>query len=294
MFDVFSTREVATAIWLVGIFLWFLRDKKIRKSFRDLLGTLCNKVLIMPFVCLFLYAAIIVYGMQFLPFWDWILIKDVIIWLIFVATPITYKAASKKDRDYPFNKILKDNFLWSAILEFFISSFTFNFWIELIFVIPGFNLLTILKDFNREDPKYKEVQKIFDGMAVIAGLILLVCTIKAAIISVRENGITDVLVSFCVPIIFSVVFLPIVYFLAVKSLYHDLFCLVSIRNKENDKILMKKKWKIFYTCGFSYPKIQNFRKVYTTQYIGKVCFGNDDNTFLSFVERFKRGELENE
>ena len=84
MFDVFSTREVATAIWLVGIFFWLLRGKKVRKSFRDLLGTLCNKVLILPFVCLLLYAAIIVYGLQFLPFWDWILIKDVIIWLLFV------------------------------------------------------------------------------------------------------------------------------------------------------------------------------------------------------------------
>ena len=123
---------------------------------------------------------------------------------------------------------------------------------------------------------------------------MLCCTIKVAVNDIKENGILDVLISFCVPVIFSVVFLPIVYFLAVKALYHDLFVLISIRNKASDKILDSKKRRVFMACGLSYHKIQNFRKEYTTQYIGKVCFGNDDDNFLSFVESFKRGETKNE
>lgn len=295
MFDVFSTREVATAIWLSGIFFWLLKDKNVRISIRNLLGTLCNKILVIPFICLLLYAALIVYALQFIPFWNWVLIKDVLIWLIFVATPITYKAATKKGKDYPFGKMIKDNFLWSAIIEFVISSFTFNFFVELIFIVPGFNMLAIIKDHNRDDPKHKRVQKVLDTLAVAAGLVLLCCTIKAAVNDIKENGILDVLISFCVPVIFSVAFLPVVYFLAVKALYHDLFVLISIRNKASDKILALKKRKVFMACGLSYHKIQNFRKEYTTQYIGKVCFGNDDDTFLSFIDDFrKRGKMKNE
>lgn len=294
MFDVFSTREVATAIWILVILTWLLRDKNVRKSFRDLLGTLCNRVLILPFLCLLLYTSVIVYGLHFVPFWDWVLIKDVILWVLFVATPITYKAASKKGNDYPFTKMLKDNFLWSAILEFFISSFTFNVFVELLVILPGFNLLAILKDYNRDDPEHKKVQKIYDGMAVVAGLVLLWCTADVAINDIKENGFLDVLISFCIPIIFSIAFLPVVYFLAVKALYHDLFVLIQIRNKGNDDLLSLKKRKVFLACWLSYRKIQKFRKAYTTQYIGKVCFGNDDNTFLSFVERIKKGNYENE
>ena len=59
-------------------------------------------------------------------------------------------------------------------------------------------------------------------------------------------------------------------------------------NKENEKMLSLKKKKVFKACGLSYRKVQDFRKAYTTKYIGKVCFGNDDNTFLSFVENFRK------
>ena len=291
MFDVFSTREVATAIWLIGILLWALRDSKVKKSFKNLFDSLFKKVLILPFLCLLLYTSLIVYGLHFVSFWKWSLIKDVILWVLFVATPITYKAASKKGNDYPFINMLKDNFLWSAILEFFISSFTFNVFVELLVILPGFNLLAILKDYNRDDPEHKKVQKIYDGMAVVAGLVLLWCTADVAINDIKENGFLDVLISFCIPIIFSIAFLPVVYFLAVKALYHDLFVLIQIRNKGNDDLLSLKKRKVFLACWLSYCKIQKFRKAYTTQYIEKVCFGNDDDSFISFVEGFKRGEI---
>ncbi len=295
MFDIFSTREVATAIWILVILIWLLRYKNVRKSFRDLLGTLCNKVLILTFLCLLLYTSVIVYILHFVPFWDWVLVKDVILWVVLVATPITYKATSKKCSDYPFTKMLKDNFLWSAILEFFISSFTFNVFVELLVILPGFNLLAILKEYNRDAPEHKKLQRIYDGMAVVAGLILLWCTADVAINDIKENGFLDVLILFCIPIIFSIAFLPIVYFLAVKALYHDLFVLIRIRNKESDKILALKKRKVFWACGLSYNKIQEFRKVYTTQYIGRICFGNDDDTFLSFIDDFsKKGKTKNE
>jgi hypothetical protein len=63
--------------------------------------------------------------------------------------------------------------------------------------------------------------------------------------------------------------------------------LLRIRNKDGEKTLSLKKWAILKACGLSYRNLLNFRKAYTTEYIGKVCFGNDDDTFLSFVESFK-------
>ena len=126
---------------------------------------------------------------------------------------------------------------------------------------------------------YKEISEVC--------IILLGFTIDKAVKVIAQDGIVDVLVSFSIPIIFSVAFLPVVYFLAVKGQYHDLFVLVRIRNIDGEKMLSLKKRKIFMACGLSYKKLLNFRKAYTTEYIGKVCFGNDDDTFLSFVESFK-------
>ena len=288
MFNIFSTREVASAIYLILFLAFVLIRAKDITLLTNLIKASLKKIFIIPILCLLVYAGLIVYGLQFIPLWNWILVKDVIIWVLFVATPVCFKAAvNRKKNQYPFKRMVIDNFVWSALLEFFIGAFTFTFVAEM-FVVPTFSLIVLLQNHDRENEKYRGAHKLIDGISVITGLLLLVFTIDKAINVIAQDGIVDVLISFCIPIIFSVAFLPVVYFLALKGLYHDLFVLIRIRNKENEKMLSLKKKKVFKACGLSYRKVQNFRKAYTTTYIGKVCFGNDDNTFLSFVENFRK------
>ncbi len=288
MFDVFSTREVASIIYLILFFAFLIIRSKNITLLTNLIKSAFNKVFIIPILCLLAYAGLIIYGLQLIPVWDWILVKDIVIWVLFVATPICFKAATnRKKSQYPFKRMVIDNFVWSAILEFFIGAFTFSFGAEMI-IVPAFSLLVLLQNHDRDNEQYKNVNKLLEGISVITGLILLGFTIDKAVKVIAQDGIVDVLVSFSIPIIFSVAFLPIVYFLAVKGQYHDLFVLVRIRNKDGEKTLSLKKKKIFKVCGLSYKKLLKFRKVYTTEYIGKVCFGNDDDTFLSFVESFKK------
>ena len=288
MFNIFSTREVASAIYLILFLAFVLIRAKDITLLTNLIKASLKKIFIIPILCLLVYAGLIVYGLQFIPLWNWILVKDVIIWVLFVATPVCFKAAvNRKKNQYPFKRMVIDNFVWSALLEFFIGAFTFTFVAEM-FVVPTFSLIVLLQNHDRENEKYRGAHKLIDGISVITGLLLLVFTIDKAINVIAQDGIVDVLISFCIPIIFSVAFLPVVYFLALKGLYHDLFVLIRIRNKENEKMLSLKKKKVFKACGLSYRKVQNFRKAYTTKYIGKVCFGNDDNTFLSFVENFRK------
>ena len=295
MFELFSTREVATVIYLILFLAFVLIKSKNITLLTNLIKSAFKKIFIVPILCLLAYAGLIVYGLQFIPLWNWILIKDIIIWVLFVATPICFKAAvNRKKNQYPFKRMVIDNFIWSAILEFFIGTFTFSFIAEMI-IVPAFSLLVLLQNHDRKNEQYKSVNQFLDGVSVVTGLVLLGFTIDKAINVIAKDGIVDVLVSFCIPIIFSVAFLPVVYFLAVKALYHDLFVLIRIRNKESDKILALKKRKVFWACGLSYNKIQEFRKVYTTQYIGKICFGNDDDTFLLFIDDFsKKGKTKNE
>ena len=294
MFEVFSTREVASAIYLTLFLIYALVKIKDYTVFTNLFKAVFKKVLVLPVLCLLAFAGLIVYGLQFFPFWEWVLIKDVIIWVLFVATPICFKSATnKKTSDDPFKKMVLNNFIGSAIIKFFIGAFTFSFWSEL-FVVPAFTLLILLQNFDRGNEKYVSAHKFLDGISIITGLILFVCTLNKAIDVITQNGVVDVLVSFCIPIIFSIVFLPLVYIIAVKALYHDLFVRIRIRNKDSDEILSAKKKKVFSACGLSYRKIKQFITAYHTEYIGKVCFGNDDDSFMSFVDDFKKGGRKND
>lgn len=286
MFDIFSTREIASAIYAFALIIWLCTRKKGVKSLINVIKATCKPIILFPVLFLFVYAAIIVYGLQFFSFWDWVLLKDVILWVLFVATPIFFKAGTRKLGTYPFAKMVLDNFLGSAILEFFIGSFTFSLGAELV-TIPVFTFITIIREYDRDNPKHTKYQKVYNGVAMFAGLVLLFFTIKTAIDVIDIDGIIPTLASFCIPIIFSVAFLPIIYLLALWAQYHDLFVQICIRNHRSKKKLFPKKFRVFLACGFSYKKLLAFRTAYTN-YITSIRSANDDDSFLAFVADFKK------
>lgn len=287
MFELFSTREVASITYLLLIFFVVILRAKSIALFANLIKSLLKKVFIIPVLLLLAYAALIVFGLQFLPFWDWLLIKDIIIWVLFIATPICFKAAvNRKKNQYPFKRMVIDNFIWSAILEFFVGAFTFSFVAELV-VVPAFSFLVLLQNHDRENEKLKDVHKLIDGISVAAGLVLLGFTVNAAIDVIKDEGITSVLVSFCIPIIFSMAFLPVVYMLAVRGKYHDLFFRIKIRNNGDERDLKIRKKAILRVCGLSYKKLCKFERGYYSEYITAIHSGNDDETLLQFIKNFK-------
>lgn len=288
MVEIFSTREIATLAWFAILIIYVTVYANWKPPFRELLQLLCNKLFVFPILCLFIYAALLMYVLSQFTFWDWILIKDAVIWVLFVAIPICFKVGTKRTADFPFRKIVVKNFTASAILEFFIGAFTFSFWTEMI-TVPAFSLLVLLQNHDRNNPKYQSVHKVMDSISVITGFALLWFTVDVAIDVIASEGIVGVLVSFCIPVLFSVAYLPLIYFLAVKALYNDLFVLIHIRNKDGEKVFSEKKKKVRCVCGFSYQRIQEFRRAYTHDYIGKICFGNDDNSFFDFADRFRKG-----
>ena len=287
MFDIFSTREVASIIYLLLIFFVLLIQTKNITLFTNVIKALMKKVFIIPVLCLFVYASIIVFALQFIPFWNWLLIKDIVIWVLFIATPICFKAViNRKMNQYPFKRMIIDNFVWSAILEFFVGAFTFSFIAEL-FVVPVFSLIVLLQNYDRENKQPKDVHKFLDGIVVVAGLILLGFTINTAINVIKEDGIKNVLVSFCIPIIFSIAFLPIVYALAVRGKYRDLFIRMKIRHTGNEKELKIKKKAVIVVCGISYKKLCKFEESYYLVYIPAIRSCNDDETVLEFIKNQK-------
>lgn len=286
MFELLSTREIASGVYLLLLLLWLISKKDGVQAVVALIKTVFKAIIIIPVICLLGYTALLVYGLQFLPFWEWILLKDVIIWVLFVATPICFKAGTRKNKDYPFKQMIVDNFLWSAILEFFVGASTFSFITEMI-VLPVFTVITILKDYDRENPKHKQYKNFFDSLASVAGLLLLFFTVKEAVTTITKDGVISLLVSFSIPAIFSAAFLPIVYALAVTAKYHDLFVRLYIRNHISKKGLRSKKKAVLCACGISYKKLLKFEQAYA-RYISKIRAANDDDSFFEFISDFKR------
>ena len=75
--------------------------------------------------------------------------------------------SSEADETY-IKKILKENLKFTMILEFFMSTFTFNIWIELA-IIPVITIITVMNVIAERKEEYKSVHKLLDSVLAIAG-----------------------------------------------------------------------------------------------------------------------------
>lgn len=77
-------------------------------------------------------AIIFVWICKLLPFWNWIYVKDITFWVLFVGIPTCFNSVTNKLEDHYFRNILIDNFKFTALVEFITGTFSFPLDVELI------------------------------------------------------------------------------------------------------------------------------------------------------------------
>lgn len=282
--NIFTTREIAVAIIFAVIFIWLCSKKSCRKGFANLLHVCCKKVLLIPFALLLLYGALITYGITKLSLWNWIYLKDILLWIVFVGVPVCFNATKKKLEDHYFRNMVIDNLKWTAILEFIMGSFTFSLVGELILQL--FLGMLILLQASCKEEKYAQLKKFIDWLLVITGIVLIGFTVKVAITEFAKFGLVDSLVSLFIPLVFSVFYLPVAYCLAIYSKYNTLYVRMTIRNMDDPKMLRRRKAFVFICCGFSRTRLLELDKFYT-QYIVSMRSAKDNhNQFIEEISSF--------
>lgn len=90
MFEVFTTREISIGIYMViiAIIVCF----KCRREVLNVLQYLFNIQLVIPFMILLVYVSIIIYCSTRMFFWNWIYLKGILMWFIFVGVPFCFNA----------------------------------------------------------------------------------------------------------------------------------------------------------------------------------------------------------
>lgn len=255
MLEVFTTRELAIFIWFLIFCIASFLNNKIRKSIINVIKCLLNIKLVLPFFMLFLYTCILTLILQlfFVEFSK--AIKDILLWFIFVGIPFSYSSISKDIDSAYFKKYVFDNMKVITVLEFIVSTFTFKLWIELI-IIPIIVIITILDTVAEMEEKYKSVHKILSCILSFIGIYILLSSLCVAIDTYYNYKIIDLIVSFFIPFIFSIFFMPVTYMLVLYAEYETLFCRMSFRENNDTKI--KNRIYIIKNFRFSLKKIKYF------------------------------------
>lgn len=262
--SILSTREWATLIWGCIFMLYVLCHREIRKSLWNVIVIFFDKKLRILWEIILLYVLTITMVFCYLPIWENIYIKDIIIWFLFSGLIYCMNAVSSEADETYIKKILKDNLKFTMILEFFMSTFTFNIWIELA-IIPVITIITVMNVIAEKKEEYKSVHKLLDSILAIAGFWIFYETIKIGINEYKQLNIINTLVSFIIPIVYLILIIPLEYILELYSKYEVLFLRMTFKEEKDKRIRLHHRTAIFRECNFSVRKILLFQREYMIQ-----------------------------
>lgn len=262
--SILLTREWATLIWGCIFMLYVLCHREIRKSLWNVIVIFFDKKLRILWEIILLYVLTITMVFCYLPIWENIYIKDIIIWFLFSGLIYCMNAVSSEADETYIKKILKDNLKFTMILEFFMSTFTFNIWIELA-IIPVITIITVMNVIAERKEEYKSVHKLLDSILAIAGFWIFYETIKIGINEYKQLNIINTLVSFMIPIVYLILIIPLEYILELYSKYEVLFLRMTFKEEKDKRIRLHHRTAIFRECNFSVRKILLFQREYMIQ-----------------------------
>ena len=262
--SILSTREWATLIWGCILMLHVLCHREIRKSLWNVIVIFFDKKLRILWEIILLYVLTITMVFCYLPIWENIYIKDIIIWFLFSGLIYCMNAVSSEADETYIKKILKDNLKFTMILEFFMSTFTFNIWIELA-IIPVITIITVMNVIAERKEEYKNVHKLLDSVLAIAGFWIFYETIKIGINEYKQLNIINTLVSFMIPIVYLILIIPLEYILELYSKYEVLFLRMTFKEEKDKRIRLHHRTAIFREYNFSVRKILLFQREYMIQ-----------------------------
>lgn len=280
--SILSTREWATLIWGCIFMLYVLCHREIRKSLWNVIVIFFDKKLRILWEIILLYVLTITILFCYLPIWENIYIKDIIIWFLFSGLIYCMNAVSSEADETYIKKILKDNLKFTMILEFFMSTFTFNIWIELA-IIPIITIITVMNVIAERKEEYKSVHKLLDSVLAIAGFWIFYETIKIGINEYKQLNIINTLVSFMIPIAYLILIIPLEYALELYSKYELLFLRMTFKEEKDKKTKIRHRVAIICSCRISVRRVLLFQR----EYMGMMYVKMKDNEFEKLIREFR-------
>ena len=280
--SILSTREWATLIWGCIFMLYVLCHSEIRKSLWNVIVIFFDKKLRILWEIILLYVLTITIVFCYLPIWENIYIKDIIIWFLFSGLIYCMNAVSSEADETYIKKILKDNLKFTMILEFFMSTFTFNIWIELA-IIPVITIITVMNVIAERKEEYKSVHKLLDSVLAIAGFWIFYETIKIGINEYKQLNIINTLVSFMIPIAYLILIIPLEYALELYSKYELLFSRMTFKEEKDKKTKIRHRVAIICSCRISVRRVLLFQR----EYMGMMYVKMKDNEFEKLIREFR-------
>jgi hypothetical protein len=224
--DIFSTREIALAIWVALLAAWAVTKRRkspsLRRSVYNFLKAFIARPILLPLGLMTAYVVLLVYGLREAGLWDIGQLKSTIIWSVSVAAVSLLRINQIVADPHYFRNAVKDNLKAVVLVEYLIGFWTFALCIELL-IVPFGALMGGLLAIAQSDKKYQSVEKFLSGLLSLFGIILIVHAVYKLFTDFDSFARADTLVDFSLPPIMTVLFLPFLFLLSLYVNYENAF-----------------------------------------------------------------------
>lgn len=230
--DIFSNRELSMIIWLTVLVVFLFTAKGTRGSVVRFLKQLFSGQLTIIYGLMIVYISATVYALYLCNWWNMGQLKNTIFWTLFVAAPTLLEAKKAHTKDF-FLRAVFDIFKFTALLEFLLSVYSFNFLTEL-FIIPIAFFLTYTFAFSKRDEKNAAVTNVLSGLLSFAGLTLIIYFVYRFISDYSTFINVDTFNDFFIPTALTLLFFPFMFGLSIYMNFEYSFIILrrAVRNKD--------------------------------------------------------------
>lgn len=276
-------REKAFIVWLLIFLFWALTKKNIRISMLGVFKAIFQKKIFAMFVAMFCYVFLVVLLFSKIHIWNASLMKDTIFWIFGSAFVLLMNVNKVAQDEHYFRKILLDTLKLSLVLEFIINLYSFNFWIEMIFV-PVIFVIGAMRAVAEIKKEYLPVKKAIDYVLSFVGIFLVIFAVSKIFGDYQGFATTNNLRSFVLPPSMFLAYTPFLYLFALVMAYEILFVRLDFFLKNDKALASFAKQKIFRLCSLNLGKLNRFAKESTSDILNL----KDKNDILNLVAKFNK------
>lgn len=252
----FNSREIATGIWLVIVFVYLLSKQDVRKSMVSLLEVCCKPKIVVPIGIMACYTVVMVRVLSMIGLWTTDLLKDTVFWFILAGLPLMNYVSEREVSI--FWDIVRNNVKSVVFIEFLVGTYTFPLAWELL-LMPFATVIAMIDVLVKSDNKYAPIAKLTFTLQGVIGFVVITFAVFRAFNDYMQFLSFDTLRSFLLSPLLSVLHFPFIYALVLYANYERLFIMVNAKSNDDKRLKRYRMFAIIAYCRWYVGKLWQFK-----------------------------------
>jgi hypothetical protein len=253
---VFSSREIAVAMWGAAFLAFSLTNRGVREAFGHLLRSAFQRKIIVPVIAATIYVVAIVLLLNHLGVWTVDLAKDTALWFVFGGLA-SFSLITSHRGESLLKSAATDALKIAVLVEYITSTYTLSLPAELL-LVPVATVVAMMDVVAGTDENFAPVRRLLRVVQIAIGITILYVAGRKAVADFGGLWTVGTPRSLALAPVLSILFVPFVYSLLLYAKYDALFVRLKIGAEKPADVQRYAKRRLIAHLGASLKRVTAF------------------------------------